>query len=177
MLDWNLRPNSQTNSIFLQPQKTFNDLYSDLSFKPRSWITLESRLRYDINDGKLNLTFHQLTFTPNERWSWGIGHWYLRSAFLGTGENFITSTIFYRLNDNWGLRTTHDFDAQSGRLQEQYYTVYRDLRSWTGALTFRVQDNGLGPKDYTIAFTFSLKATPRYHLGDDTVEPDHLVGE
>ena len=177
MLDWNLRPNAQTNSIFLQPQTTFNDLYSKLLFKPRSWITLESQLRYDINDGKLNLTFHQLTFTPNERWSWGVGHWYLRSAFLGTGENFITSTMFYRLNDNWGLRATHDFDAQSGRLQEQYYTVYRDLRSWTGALTFRVQDNGVGPKDYTIAFTFSLKASPHYHVGEDTVEPDHLVGE
>ncbi|MGA9779287.1 MAG: LPS-assembly protein LptD [Limisphaerales bacterium] len=177
MLDWNLKPNSLTNSIFLQPQKTFNDLYSDLSFKPRSWITLESQLRYDINDGALNLTFHQLTFTPNERWSWGVGHWYLRSAFLGTGENFITSTIFYRLNDNWGLRSTHAFDAQSGRLQDQYYTVYRDLRSWTGALTFRVQDNGVGPKDYTIAFTFSLKASPHYHVGEDTVEPDHLVGE
>jgi hypothetical protein len=85
--------------------------------------------------------------------------------------------MFFRLNENWGLRTTHDFDAQSGRLQGQYYTIYRDLRSWTGALTFRVQDNGNGPTDYTIAFSFSLKANPRYHLGGDTVEPDHLVGE
>ncbi len=77
-------PISQTNlDDFSAPQKTFNDLYSDLSFKPRSWITLESKLRYDINDGKLNLTFHQLTFTPNERWSWGVGHWYLRSGFTG----------------------------------------------------------------------------------------------
>jgi len=177
MLDWNLRPNAQTNAIFLQPQKTLDDLYSDLTFRPRSWITLESQLRYDINDRLLNMTFHQLTFTPNERWSWGIGHWYLRNGFLDSGENFVSSTMFFRLNENWGLRTTHDFDAQSGRLQGQYYTIYRDLRSWTGALTFRVQDNGNGPTDYTIAFSFSLKANPRYHLGGDTVEPDHLVGE
>jgi len=169
LLDWRLRPKSG--------QSTFNDFYSDLSFRPRSWITLESQLRYDINAGELNLTFHQLTFTPNDRWSWGIGHWYLRNGFLDSGANFITSTMFYRLNDNWGLRATHDFDAQSGRLQGQYYTVYRDFRSWTGALTFRVQDNGIGPTDYTVAFTFSLKANPHYRLGDDTVEPDHLVGE
>jgi hypothetical protein len=177
MLDWNLSPNAQTNAIFLQPQKTFDDLYSDLIFKPRSWITLESQLRYDINAGELNMTFHQLTFTPNNRWSWGVGHWYLRNGFLDSGANFITSTMFYRLNDNWGLRTEHTFDAQSGRLQGQYYSVYRDLRSWTGALTFRVQDNGTGPEDYTIAFSFSLKASPHYHPGDDTIEPDHLVGE
>ena len=176
-LDWNLTPDAQTNSIFLQPQKTFNDLYSDLTFRPRTWITFESQLRYDINAGALNLAFHQLAFTPNDRWSWGIGHWYLRSEFLGTGENFITSTMFYRLNDNWGLRTTHALDAQSGRLAQQFYTIYRDFRSWTGTLTFRVQDNGIGPKDYTVAFTFSIKANPRYRPGGDTVEPDRLVGE
>jgi hypothetical protein len=26
-------------------------------------------------------------------------------------------------------------------LEEQYYTLYRDLRSWTAALTLRLRDN------------------------------------
>ncbi len=169
LLDWRLRPKAG--------QSTLNDLYSDLTFEPRSWVRLDSQLRYDINAGELNMAFHQLAFMPNDRWSWGIGHWYLRSGFIDSGENFITSTMFYRLSDNWAFRATHDFDAASGRLERQYYTVYRDFRSWTGALTFRVQDNGIGPVDYTVAFTFSLKAHPRYALGSDTVEPDLLVGE
>jgi LPS-assembly protein len=178
MLDWNLKPNTSTNAIFLQPQQTFDDLYSDLAFKPRSWITLDSQTRYNINSRDLNLTFEQLTLTPNNRWSWGLGYWYLRGGFLGSGDNLITSTMFYRLNDNWGVRATHDFNAQEGRLQQQFYTLYRDMRSWTGALTFRVIDNGNGqPRDFTVAFTFSLKANPRYHLGDDTVQPYRLVGE
>ncbi|HUA67911.1 MAG TPA: LPS assembly protein LptD, partial [Candidatus Saccharimonadales bacterium] len=176
-LDWNLNPNTQTNSIFLQPQETFDDLYSDLTFRPRSWITFRSQLRYDINAGELNMAFHQLAFTPNDRWSWGVGYWYLRDGFLDSGENFITSTVFYRLNDNWGLRAIHDFDAQTGRLQQQFYTIYRDFRSWTAALTFRAQGNGVSPDDYTIAFTFSLKANPRYGLGSDAIEPDQLIGE
>jgi len=103
----------------------------------------------------------------------------LRGGILGNGEggdNFITSTIFYRLNDNWGLRASHDFNAQNGRLQQQFYSLYRDFRSWTGAMTFRVIDNGTGPEDFTIAFSFSLKASPR-HVGDDAVSPYHLVGE
>jgi hypothetical protein len=85
--------------------------------------------------------------------------------------------MFYRVNDNWGLRARHDFNAANGRLQEQNYSVYRDLRSWTGALTFRVIDNGNGPKDFTVAFTFSLKASPKTHLGEDTAQPYHLLGE
>jgi len=185
MLDWRLRPNTSTNALqngltSAGPQKTFNDLYSAIAFRPRSWLTLDSQVRYDINDGHLNLAFHQLTFTPNERWSWGLGHWYLRGGLLGNavgGDNFITSTYFYRLNDNWGFRATHDFNAQDGRLQDQFYSLYRDFRSWTGALTFRVVDNGTGPEDFTIAFSFSLKASPRAKLGDDAVNPYNLVGE
>jgi hypothetical protein len=134
-------------------------------------------LRYDINGRQLNMAFHQLTFAPNDRWSWGIGHWYLRDGFVGDGANYITSTMFYKISDNYGLRMTHDFDAQTGRLQQQFYTLYRDMRSWTAALTFRVIDNGVGPEDFTVAFAFSLKANPAMHLGDDTVNPNHLVGE
>jgi lipopolysaccharide assembly outer membrane protein LptD (OstA) len=181
MLDWRLTPGRDQVNLdepFSQ-RETFSDLYSDLTFKPRSWIVLNSQLRYAINGGDLNLAFHQLTFTPNERWSWGLGHWYLRNGFDGftQANNFITSTMFYRVNDNWGLRARHDFNAANGRLQEQNYSVYRDLRSWTGALTFRVIDNGNGPKDFTVAFTFSLKAAPKTHVGDDTAQPYHLLGE
>jgi lipopolysaccharide assembly outer membrane protein LptD (OstA) len=183
MLDWRLKPDTSTNALNLGapgPQQTFDDLYSALTFRPRTWLVLESRLRYDINDSHLNLAFHQLTFTPNERWSWGLGHWYLHGGFPGSGDggnNYITSTIFYRLNDNWGLRATDNFNAQNGRMQEQFYSIYRDLRSWTGALTFRVIDNGTGREDFTVAFSFSLKAKPKLPLGGDAVSPYHLVGE
>jgi len=169
MLDWRLHPNAT--------QQTFNDLYSQLEFRPRTWLTLQSQTRYDINSDVLNLAYHELTFTPNEWWSWGIGHEYLRAGFVDSGDNLISSTMFLRVNDNWGFRTTHDFNALDGRLQQQFYTVYRDMRSWTAALTFRVTDNGIGPKDYTVAFSFSIKAHPKNGLGGDTVEPYHLVGE
>jgi LPS-assembly protein len=169
LLDWRLHPNAG--------QDTFNDLYSDLAFRPRSWLTLESQTRYDINSSLLNLAYHQITFTPNERWSWSLGHVYSRAGFLDNGDNLISSTMFLRVNDNWGFRTTHNFNAMDGRLQDQFYTVYRDLRSWTGALTFRVTDNGTGREDYTVAFSFSIKAHPRHRVGGDTVEPYHLIGE
>ena len=182
MLDWNLTPNSDPNASNLGapgPQKTFDDLYSHLSFRPRTWLTVESQLRESINSDRLNMAFHQVTFTPNERWSWGVGDWYLAANFPETGpsENLITSTFFYRLNDDWGLRMTHYLNAQSGHLQEQLYTMYRDFRFWTGALTFRAEDNQGAREDYTIAFSFTLKFAPRSHLGDDAVSPYHLVGQ
>ena len=56
LLDWRLDPKSG--------QRSLNDLYSDLSFRPRTWLNLESQLRYDIDGGNLNLAFHQATFAP-----------------------------------------------------------------------------------------------------------------
>ena len=152
LLDWRLHPNAGQN--------TFNDLYSGLTFRPRSWLTLESQTRYDINNGYFNLVYNQVTFTPNERWSWSIGHMFTRDGFVDNGDNLIRSTMFFRVNDNWGFRTEHDFNAMDGLLQDQFYTVYRDLRSWTGALTFRVTDNGSGPENFTVAFTFPSRRIP-----------------
>ena len=99
------------------------------------------------------------------------------STSLGSGDDLVSSTMFFRLNDNWGVRATHYFNAENGRLQEQFYTIYRDLRSWTA----RVDVSGDGQRQriegFTIAFSFSLKASPNSTLGDDAVMPYHLVGE
>ncbi|HTR40466.1 MAG TPA: LPS assembly protein LptD, partial [Pseudomonadales bacterium] len=178
MLDWNLNPNGQTNSVFLQPQQTFSDLYSDLAFKPRSWLTFQSQIRYDVNDGHVNLAFHQISFSPNDRWSLGIGNWYLRDGFVDSGDDVISGSFFYRINDNWGFRTSQYYNAETGRLQAQMYSLYRDMRSWTAALTMRVINNGGGqPLDLGVAFSVSLKAMPHFHVGGDTVRPYELLGQ
>ena len=53
-------------------------------------------------------------------------------------------------------------------MEEQSYTIYRDFRSWTGALILRLRDNRSGSDDVTVAFTFSLKAAPRFGIGKDS---------
>lgn len=172
--DWRLKPRPD--------QTSFSDVYSDLTLRPRSWLLFESLTRYDLDRRDWRMAFHTLTFQPNTIWSWRIGHYYLRDDLrlsptaLGLGNSTVSSTLMYRLNENWGLRASHYFEGRTGKLQEQSYTVYRDLRSWTAALTFLVRDNPLGPEDYTVAFTFSLKAFPHFGLGADTGGPYSLLG-
>lgn len=172
--DWRLKPRDD--------QYTFSDIYSDITLAPRSWITLESITRYDIHDGQFSLSFHTLTLRPSNVWSWSLGHFYLRDDLrpvptaLGVGNNLFTSTMQYRLNENWGLRASHYFEARTGRLEEQAYSVFRDLRSWTAALTLFLRENVIGPEDYGISFTFSLKAYPRYGVGTDSPRPYSLLG-
>jgi len=169
--DWRLDPrNGQT---------TFTDIYSDLDFKPRTWLVLNSETRYSLDRGEWNLAMHTATITPNDRWSIKLGHRYFRGdpAFVvpDTDNNIFFSSLFYRVNENWGARMSHHFEARDGTLEEQYYTVYRDFRSFTGALTLRVRDNRSGPLDYAVAFTISLKSRPTQGKRD-RMEPSYLLG-
>jgi len=172
--DWRLEPEAD--------QLAFGDVCSDLLFQPRSWLALESIVRYDTDNERLRLALHEVTFQPNDRWSWRVGHWYVHDDFsgppieLGEGSDLVRSSLFYRLNENWGFRATHYYDLREGRMQEQFYSIYRDLRSWTAALTFRLRDPVDGDSDVTLALTLSLKALPRYGIGDDAVEPYRLIG-
>jgi LPS-assembly protein len=161
-------------------QSSFSDLFSDLDLKPRSWLVLSSETRFDLDRGRFRFAQHQMTLSPGTRWSWGLGHRYLQEEpELGfpLGNNLFTSSFYYRFNENWGTRLSHHYEARDGTLEEQYYTLYRDFRNWTGALTFRVRDHRQEGIDYSIAATFSLKAFPRFQLGDDINKPSLLLGD
>lgn len=163
-------------------QDSFSDFFSDLVFRPREWLSLESLVRYDLNDGSLPMSFTSLSIQPNAIWSWTLGHWYLQDDLRdvptawGEGNNLFISRVVYKLNENWGIQARHQFEAEDGRLEEQSYAIYRDLRSWTASLNFRLRDERVGEDDFTVAFTFSLKAFPRYGLGDDTGRANWLLG-
>lgn len=169
--DWRIKP--RTN------QTTFAPLTSSLEFKPRTWMTFQSDTRYDLNHRSWVEADHRLILEPNNVWSASLGHRYLDETPVngpGPGHNLITTSFYYKMNENWATRMSHHFEARDGTMEEQYYTIYRDLRSWTSALTFRVRESRTGSDDYTIAATFSLKAFPRFGLNSDRDKPSLLVG-
>ena len=129
------------------------------------------------------MSYTTLTLSPGSTWRWTLGQYYLKDNIgnpptsLGPGNNVFTSTFYYRLNENWGVRMAHYFEAKSGTLQEQSYTIYRDLLSWTAAVSLLVRDNPASSKvDYGAAFTFSLKAFPHYGRDADVASPYSLLG-
>jgi LPS-assembly protein len=166
-------------------QGTFSDAYSDLELRPFRWLALNSEVRYDLDAGALDIADHRMVLVPNDTWSLTLGHRYVRDNALldrptpginDPGNNLFFTTLYYRLNENWATRISHHFEARDGTLEEQYYTIYRDLRSWTAAVTFRVRESRSGPTDYSVALTASLKAFPRFRLGEDRARPTTLLG-
>ena len=161
-------------------QSTFSDIYSEMEIKPRSWLSLYSKLRFDTDDTEFRISDNRITLTPNPTWSLGLGHRFVdHPGLFATGEktSLITSTLYYRISDNWGSRISLHYEAEDGQMQEQYYTIYRDLRSWTAALTFRIRDDEDSPRSYGLALAVSLKSWPSFNLGDDTNRPTLLLGD
>jgi hypothetical protein len=150
---------------------------------PWSWLRLESLTRYDPQDIKLRMAFESVTLQPNNVWSWTFAYFNLRDYYSetdptawGQGSDTFSSTMFYRFDENWGLRMSHRYDLRQSRLAEQAYSIYRDLRSWTAALTLRLREESDGEEDVTVAFVFSIKAFPRFGLGSDAAKPHVLWG-
>jgi LPS-assembly protein len=168
--DWRLRQRPD--------QETYSDLYSDLDFKPRKWLTLSSENRYDLNSGVFRIADHRVTYTQSDRWTFALGHRYIRRtpSVDPIGQNLILANLYYRLNENWAFNIREQFESRDGTLEEQNYSIYRDFRSWVGSLTVRLRNSRQQTDDFTIAFTLSLKAFPRFDVGTDSNEPSYLIG-
>ncbi len=167
----------------LPGQSVFSDVYSKLDFSPRSWITLSSQLRLEVGGPLFREVDTMLTVAPNNVWSLSLGQLYLRNdpdfEAYSNGpyhNNLYFGTLFYRLNENYGFRAYARYNALDHLLEEQDFTIYRDFRSWTGALTFRIRKSLGQPTDFGAVVTFSLKAFPRFKLADDVNKPTLLLG-
>jgi len=174
--DWNL--SRGTNFAF-------SDVYSDLDFRPRSWLTLNSSTAFDLADSRWRSAIERIVAKPTAALTLSLGYYYLMNndpefqTYPGQdlpGHNLITFDMYYRLNENWAARISEQYEAQDGAMQQQLYSVYRDLRSWTSALTFRVTQGPNQPTDFSVVVTFSLKAFPRYPLNRDNDRPGLLLG-
>jgi hypothetical protein len=134
-------------------------------------------VRFDVADGRLNEFDNAVRFTPNDVWSWTFANRYLREdpELLNDTSNTFFSTIGYRMNEDWSLRMSHQFEAATGTMQAQYYTLAKDFRSWVGAITVQILDNGPNGIDWTVGVGFQLKASPNPSQQDRTTGPNRLL--
>src|SRR3989338_4875490 len=72
-----------------------------------------------------------------------------------------------RLGPEWGVRAYERFNLFGGKrkLEEQEYTLYKDLHCWVLELTYNIQGPYDKPVDQTIWFVLRLKAFPDAAFG------------
>ena len=161
--DWRLDPNTSQN--------TFADAFSDAYLQPRDWLTLNSNLRYDIDNSLWRTYTHGFSIHPeSHEWSINAGqYYYLAQPSVSSADrtDVYYSGLGLRLNENWSLSTRQYYDSKAGQMSQHDYILYRDMRSWTFFidLSFR-KDTGRRRDDTSISFNYSLKAFPRQPVLD-----------
>jgi LPS-assembly protein len=155
--DWRINPNSSQN--------TFADLFSDATIRPRSWLSLNSGLRYDLDNSLWRTINHGFTISPKPN-RWGIqGGQYYYLAHPSTSRADRTDVFYsglgYRLNENWSFSTRQHYNSKLGEMSRHDYIVHRDMQSWTFFidLSFR-KATGRRDDEMRISFNYSLKFRP-----------------
>jgi len=156
--DWRMDTNTGQN--------TFADAFSDAYLRPRDWLTLNSNLRYDIDNSLWRTYNHGFSVHPkSHEWSINAGqYYYLAQPSTSTADrtDVYYSGLGLRLNENWSFSTRQYYDSKAGQMSQHDYILHRDMNNWTFFidLSFR-KDTGRRRDDTSISFNYSLKALPR----------------
>ena len=104
---------------------------------------------------------------PSKDLSLSLGHQYIQDHPFFSNSSLVYSRVYARLNDNWGLAMNHIYEAATGILQYQSYSLSRDLNSWVASFGFLQRDNS-GTKDFGFIFSLTLKDFPQVTIPLDT---------
>ena len=142
----------------------FSNLFNKLRFTPLPWASLVIRSQLPAFDKGFTEVNSNIVVQPIANLKVSVGHRYLNeNPFFNNSSLFVVGG-YYRIDDNWGVGVQEQYEAITGALEQQRYSVYRDLTSWVASVGAVIRDNG-GVKEYGVLFTFTLKAFPK--LGFD----------
>ena len=142
----------------------YSNLFNKLRFTPLPWASLVISSQVPAFDQGFTEVNTNIVFQPVANLELSAGHRYLNENPFFSHSSLFVLGGYYRLNDNWGVALQEQYEATTQTLEQQRYSIYRDLTSWVASLGAVVRDNG-GVREYGVLLTFTLKAFPK--LGFD----------
>jgi len=142
----------------------YSNLVNNIRFTPLPWMSLSVNSQVPAFAKGFTEVDTTATVQPMANLQFNVAHRYLNgNPFFQDSSLFVVGG-YYRLNDNWSVGVQEQYEAETGLLEEQRYSVYRDLSSWVASFGGIIRDNN-GVKEYGLLFTVTLKAFPK--LGFD----------
>ena len=139
----------------------YSNLFNKLRFTPLPWMSLIINSQIPAFDRGFTEVNTNVLVQPVANLQVSVGHRYLNSDPFFQNSSLFVVGGYYRVDDNWGIGVQEQYEATSRTLEEQRYSVYRDLTSWVASFGAVIRDNG-GVKEYGVLLTFTLKAFPKF---------------
>jgi lipopolysaccharide export system protein LptA len=139
----------------------YSNFFNNIRFSPLPWMSFSIYSQVPAFSKGFTEVDTTASVQPMANLQLNVGHRYLNSnPFFDNSSLFVVGG-YYRINDNWGVGVQEQYEATTSTLEEQRYSVYRDLSSWVASFGGIIRDNG-GVKEYGVLFTVTLKAFPKF---------------
>ena len=139
----------------------YSNLFNNIRFNPVPWMSFSINSQIPAFNKGFTEVDTYATVQPLANVQVNLGHRYLNdNPFFDNSSLFVVGG-YYRINDNWGVGVQEQYEAATSTLEEQRYSVYRDLTSWVASFGGVIRDNS-GVKEYGLLFTVTLKAFPKF---------------
>lgn len=142
----------------------YPELYNDVSFRPLPWLRLDIESAAGLTSNSFDYVDAKLVWQIHPAVEVETGFNYLDDFRIFEDSQLYTFGVFYRLNENWQFRQELKFEGDDGTLQEQRYTVYRDLTAWNIAFSFASRDNRDVDDELLFYLSLTLKAFPEQDI-------------
>ena len=139
----------------------YSNLFNNIRFQPLPWVSFSINSQLPAFDQGFTEVDTVANVQPMSNLQLTVAHRYLNgNPFFQDSSLFVVGG-YYRIDDNWGVAVQEQYEGATGILEQQRYSIYRDLSSWVASFGGIIRDNN-GSKEYGILFTITLKAFPKF---------------
>jgi lipopolysaccharide assembly outer membrane protein LptD (OstA) len=139
----------------------YSNLFNRITFTPVPWMSFGIASQIPVFEKGFTEVNTNVNIQPLPNLQLSFAHRYLNSAPFFDNSSLFVFGGYYRINDNWGIGVSEQYEGTTGVIEQQRYSIYRDLTSWVASIGAIVRDNG-GVKEYGVLMTFTLKAMPKF---------------
>ncbi len=140
---------------------TWLEVDSFIRFTPLPWMSFSVNSQVPAFDKGFTEVDTVANVQPMANLQLTVAHRYLNgNPFFQDSSLFVVGG-YYRIDDNWGVAVQEQYEGATGILEQQRYSIYRDLSSWVASFGGIIRDNN-GAKEYGVLFTITLKAFPKF---------------
>jgi lipopolysaccharide assembly outer membrane protein LptD (OstA) len=139
----------------------YSNLFNRLNFTPLPWISFGISSQVPVFEKGFTEVNTSFSVQPIANLQLSFAHRYLNANPFFDNSSLYVFGGYYRIDDNWGVGFSEQYEGTTGVLEQQRYSIYRDLTSWVASVGAIIRDNG-GVKEYGVLMTFTLKALPKF---------------
>lgn len=137
-----------------------SNFFQAVRFRPVPWVAFAVDTQFPLANKGFTEVNTAVRFMPAANAEFEIGHRFLNKNPFFPDSSLLTYRAYYRIDENWAVGVSGRYEFDDRTLENQTYTIYRDLTSFVGSFS-AVVNNNRKVNDIGFIFTFTLKDLPK----------------